>query len=334
MRVESAATALSWIPSEAVTGLTRTAFSVGFTHYDQPPAGTLGDLDELRAADRFRFANRLAVWAEFDGDSLVAHGQDGGGVMGSTTVRVAALGTTFAAVGMPELRPEPETGPGWVRFTQTCGGRTAIPAPRRISRPPYVRLRAPLVWTTLAITLYADGRSEVTLAGASPFPRHWVYGPDGGLLLKAGMTDFAGWMSQPSQRSTPWGDEDSPVVVTAAETALERELSGLLMRGATKPAIRRLDEGEVLAAQGEPGDSLYLLLDGVLRVSVDGVALAEIGPGAVLGERAVLERGTRTATLTAVTPIRVAEAPASAIDRDALAELAEGHRREAAPVEG
>jgi CRP-like cAMP-binding protein len=48
----------------------------------------------------------------------------------------------------------------------------------------------------------------------------------------------------------------------------------------------------------------------------------------VLGERAVLEEGRRTATLTAITPISVAEAAADAIDRDALARLAEGHRRE------
>jgi CRP-like cAMP-binding protein len=61
---------------------------------------------------------------------------------------------------------------------------------------------------------------------------------------------------------------------------------------------------------------------------VDGESLGEVGPGAVLGERAVLEGGRRTATLTAVTPICVAEARADAIDRDALARLAEGHRRE------
>jgi hypothetical protein len=190
-----------------------------------------------------------------------------------------------------------------------------------------------LVWTTLAITLHADGHGEIGLAGASPFPRHWVYGPDGELTLKAGVADFASWMGQPSARNTPWGDEDSPVVVTAAETALERELSGLLMRGA-QPVIRTLDAGAVLAEQGAAGDSLYLLLDGVLRVTVDGTPLAEIGPGAVLGERAMLEGGTRTATLTAVTPVRVAEAPAAAIDRAALAELAQGHRREAAAGAG
>jgi len=52
--------------------------------------------------------------------------------------------------------------------------------------------------------------------------------------------------------------------------------------------------------------------------------------GAVLGERALLEGGTRTATLSAVTPIRVAVAAADAVDRAALAELAAGHRREEA----
>jgi hypothetical protein len=328
MRVECTATSLSWIPSEAVTGLTKGAFAMGLAHYDEPPPGTLTDLEELRLADRFRFANRLRVWAEFADGRLTGYGQDGGSMMGSTTVRLASLGATFAGVGMPDLRPEPEIGDGWVRFAQTCGGRTALPAPRPIRRPPYVRLQSPLVWTTLAITLFADGRSEVTLAGASPFPRHWVYGPAGELSLKAGVTDFASWMGQLSHRHTPWGDEDSPVLVTAAETALERELSSRLMKHGTKPTIRRLAAGTVLAEQGRVGDSLYLLLDGVLSVAVDGEPLGELGPGAVLGERAVLEGGMRTATLTAVTPVRVAEAGSEAIDLDALAELSRGHRRE------
>jgi hypothetical protein len=42
----------------------------------------------------------------------------------------------------------------------------------------------------------------------------------------------------------------------------------------------------------------------------------------------VLEGGTRTSTLRADTACRVAVARADQLDRDALAELAEGHRRE------
>jgi hypothetical protein len=51
MRHESSVTSLSWIPSEAVTGGTRVAFDAGFTHYDEPPPGDLGDIERLRAAD-------------------------------------------------------------------------------------------------------------------------------------------------------------------------------------------------------------------------------------------------------------------------------------------
>ena len=63
-------------------------------------------------------------------------------------------------------------------------------------------------------------------------------------------------------------------------------------------------------------------------MDVDGTTVAEVGPGAVMGERAILEGGVRTSTLTALTPVRIAVAEAADIDRVALEELASGHRRE------
>ena len=84
----------------------------------------------------------------------------------------------------------------------------------------------------------------------------------------------------------------------------------------------------MLTEQGAPGNELYLVLDGVLAVEVDGTVVAEVGPGAVLGERAILEGGPRTSTLRTVTPCRIAVAVAEQIERDALHELSEGHRRE------
>ena len=84
----------------------------------------------------------------------------------------------------------------------------------------------------------------------------------------------------------------------------------------------------MLTEQGAPGDELYLVLDGVLAVEVDGTVIAEVGPGAVLGERAILEGGTRTSTLRTVTPCRIAIATSEQIEHDALRELSEGHRRE------
>jgi hypothetical protein len=231
---------------------------------------------------------------------------------------------------MPDLASEPEIGDGYARFTQTVGGRTALPLPRTISKPPYVRMQAPLVWSTLRLTLYADGRAVPELIGASPFPRHWVYDGRGDIALKAGVADWRKWLGQESWSATPWGAEDSPVVVAQAESTLERELSNLLMHGAHKPRVRKIAAGETLAEQGTPGDSLFLVLDGVLDAQHDGVSLGDIGPGAVVGERAVLEHTSRTASLIARTAVRVAEAPAAALDRAALAQLAAGHQRELA----
>jgi len=112
------------------------------------------------------------------------------------------------------------------------------------------------------------------------------------------------------------------------ESALERELSQQIMRSGTKPKIRRLRKGDHLTEQGEQADELFLLLDGVLSVDVDRKAVAEVGPGAVLGERAILETGRRTASLTAVTRCTVAVADRGSVDLEALQEIAESHRRE------
>jgi hypothetical protein len=184
------------------------------------------------------------------------------------------------------------------------------------------------VWTTLSLTLHADGRAEPAVTGASPFPRHWVYDHQGRLSGKSGLTDFRDWYRSAFGRHSPWGDADSPALVTAVETALERALSVRLMHGGHKPRLSRLVPGAALVRQGEPGTEVYLVLDGVIRVDRDGQALAEYGPGAMLGERAHLEGGVRTSSLVAVTPCRVAAVDAADLDRSALEELATGHRRE------
>ena len=262
---------------------------------------------------------------------VTGYGQEGGGHLGSSTVKLGPGSMTFAAVGLPEIRPEPEVTPTSVRFVQTAGGRTGLPAPRHVARPPFVQLSAPLAWTTLALTLNADGSSSFELTGASPFPRHWVYGSDGRLVGKSGLIEFKTWYRHAFGKHSPWGEEDSPALVTQVETALERQLSNTIMRAGRKPSIRKVKAGDVLVEQGQPGEELFLLLDGVLAVEVDGEVLAEIGPGALLGERALLEGGKRTSTLRAVTACRVAVVPGDAVDREDLVELSRGHRREEQP---
>jgi hypothetical protein len=195
MRIESAVTSVSWIPSEAVTGMTKAPFELGVAHYDDPPPDVIHDLGALQSADRFRFANELRAWIDVVDGRIVDHGY-------------------------------------------------------------------------------------------------------------------------------------SPAFVTTVETALERELSRRIMRSGKKPRIKKVRTGGILVRQGEAGNELFLVLDGVVQIDVDGKAVAELGPGAILGERALLEGGRRTSTMRALTSCTVAVASAAELNPRALAEVSKGHRRE------
>lgn len=320
MRFESSVTSVSWIPQGAVTGLPRLAFDAGVARYDPPPPDVLTDLDELRTGDRFRFANELRAWVEVADGRIVGCGQSGHGHINVTKVSVGRFGVVFPPTAFPDRRSEENLTPSSVRFVQTAGGRTGAPAPRRVPRPPFFQITAPIAWTTLALTISAAGTITHEVVGASPFPRHWVYDGDGQLVAKTGFIDAESWFAHSFGTRTPWGDEDSPAIVTAAETALERELSVMIVD--SRPEYRRLAAEQTLVDQGDPGNEIFLLFDGVLRVEVDGEPVTEVGPGALLGELAVLRGGRRRATLRAVTPCRIAVVLGDRLDRRALEELA------------
>jgi len=329
VRIESSVTSVSWIPSEAVTGMTKSAFEAGFTHYDEPLPDVVEDLEALRLADRFRFANRLAAWIDVEDGRIVAAGYSGGGAIGATTVRLGSKDVaTLEAFPLPDKQEPPEIGATGVRFVQTAGGRTGVPAPRRVSHPPFVQFNAPIAWTSLALEINADGTSSFEVVGASTFPRHWIYDAEGALTAKVGLTDFKEWWRHSFGKHTPWGEEMSPAYVTAVETALERQLSVDIMRGGQKPKIRTVKEGKTIIEQGDEGTDLFLVLNGVVTVEVDGEAVAELGPGAVIGERAALEGGVRTSTVRAATDCKLAVATADQIAREHLLELSSTHRRE------
>ncbi|MFS8496041.1 MAG: cyclic nucleotide-binding domain-containing protein [Actinomycetes bacterium] len=319
----SSITSVSWIPSEAIPmSLIKIPIMLGIAHYDPPPPDELTDLEHLHATGRFRFANRLSAWIEVSDGEIVDAGYDGEGLICRTVADLGVGSFAFPPVKYPDLQRDPEFGDGWVRFVQTTGGRTGAPMPRKINRPPFVRVTAPTVWTTLALTIHRDGRSEYEVVGASPFPRHWFYDDSGRLVKKSGIADYRSWAECIEDRLTPWAEREQELLVTDVETQLERSLSASIMQADTKPRVRRLPAGSVLTRQGEEGSELYLILDGMVAVEVNGETVAEVGPGAVLGEMAGLEGGRRTATISAVTDARVAVADAHQIDLDALRQLA------------
>jgi hypothetical protein len=336
MRIESSVTSVSWIPSEAVAGLPKLGFISGLTHYDEPPPDgieSLQKLEELFSAERFRFANRLSAWIDVQDGRVIDAGYSGRGYISRTRARLGPIAeVVFQPVEFPELREAPEMNETEVRFVQTTGGRTRLPAPRPVRRRPLAQWSAPTVWTTLALTIAADGSSKHEFTGASLFPRHWIYAADGRLAGKSGLADSHEWFRRSFGVHSPWGNEDSKPFVTVVESTLERQLSGAIMRGGERPSIRKLRVGSFLTTEGEAGNEVYLLLDGVLEVSVENKTLGELGPGAVVGERAVLEGGCRTASLRAVTNCTVAVAGEGQIDREKLMTLAEAHHQEDLPT--
>ncbi len=87
-----------------------------------------------------------------------------------------------------------------------------------------------------------------------------------------------------------------------------------LFRGLPPPALERLaalatqrryGDGEVICRQGDPGDALFAVVAGKVRISTgaaDGreIFLNIMEPGDTFGEIALLDGGTRTATATAM----------------------------------
>jgi cyclic nucleotide-binding protein len=328
MRIESSVTSISWIPSEAITGVTRLPFDLGVTHYDDPPPDQWQDLDSVVGPEGARFANDLRAWVEVQDGRVVACGQTGGGRVSSTLVRIGGMHVLVAATGYPELRQDTGPGADFVRFTQTAGGRPGIPAPRMVKDAPFVKTGGPTVWTTLALTINADGSTGHELVGASAFPRHWIYGADGRLTGKSALIDFLTWYRTAGLAETPWRGHEHAVLTADAETPLERRLSVAIMHGGPKPRPVMVKPGTTIMAEGEAANQIVLVLDGMIQVEAGGTVLAELGPGAVLGERASLEESRRTATIRAVTDCRIVSYPAAALPLSELRELAAGHHRE------
>ncbi len=100
-------------------------------------------------------------------------------------------------------------------------------------------------------------------------------------------------------------------------SALDDEAAAALRSSMGEIRLRR---GEVLFHEGDPGDKLYIVTDGKVklgRTSSDGREnlLAILGPGQMFGELSLFDPGPRSATVTAVTettlPLALPRRPAA-----------------------
>ncbi|HEX2384232.1 MAG TPA: cyclic nucleotide-binding domain-containing protein [Acidimicrobiales bacterium] len=66
-----------------------------------------------------------------------------------------------------------------------------------------------------------------------------------------------------------------------------------------------LSAGRVLMRQGESGRECFVIVEGEVKVERNGKKIATLGPGACIGELSLLDKGPRTATAMAQTPLTV-----------------------------
>src|SRR5687767_8400267 len=95
-----------------------------------------------------------------------------------------------------------------------------------------------------------------------------------------------------------------------ARSALFAGWSGEMLASASarfQPHV--VPEGEAVCVQDEPGDEMYVVEAGRFAVEIliagRSVRLAELGPGDVFGEIAVVAHRPRSATVTALSPGRL-----------------------------
>ena len=204
------------------------------------------------------------------GRPIVDQGSEGRGLLGVTRMRLGGPGWPSRRCGLPA---HPARAGGRRRLGSVRADR------RRQDGPARAAARAGQAVLPADVGLCVDDARSCSsmptgapgpLVGASPFPRHWVYDDEGQLVEKSGTIDFETWYRESYGENTPWGGEDSPAFVTAVETQLEREVTESVMQLDAKPRRRRLAPGRDAGRAGRRGRRVFVLLDGVLQVEVDG----------------------------------------------------------------
>ncbi len=96
---------------------------------------------------------------------------------------------------------------------------------------------------------------------------------------------------------------DDALMQSPLFSALDAEAAAALRASLTESLVAK---GDTLFREGEPGDKMFMILDGKVKLgqsSADGreSLLAVMGPGEIFGELSLFDPGLRTSTATALT---------------------------------
>jgi CRP-like cAMP-binding protein len=78
----------------------------------------------------------------------------------------------------------------------------------------------------------------------------------------------------------------------------------MLFAGERNPI--ELAAGDVLFSVGDPGDTMFAVVDGEIDVGIDGAVIEKIGVGGILGELSLIDEAPRSAGAVAAVPTKIA----------------------------
>ena len=81
-------------------------------------------------------------------------------------------------------------------------------------------------------------------------------------------------------------------------------------------SVEEFDAGAVIFSERDPAEVMYVILEGKVELTLQGASLGTEVQGGIIGEMAVIDAGTRSATATAASKVRLAR-----VDRDQFRKL-------------
>ena len=120
------------------------------------------------------------------------------------------------------------------------------------------------------------------------------------LLQEAG--GLSGKIDTRHPEAPPLPDERRHIVQTLQKTSLFRNADEVLLKHVAMMVERlHLSADEPLFRKDDPGESMYIIQEGKLKVHDGGITLAELGPGEYFGEASLIDNSPRTASVSAST---------------------------------
>jgi CRP-like cAMP-binding protein len=187
----------------------------------------------------------------------------------------------------------------------------------------------------------AEGRGTVTAPGAPA-----IAASGASMRIEEHFDDWllelarqAAARRKPEPRAAPARPENPPGALAGylgglrASPLLESLSDAELTAVVRAFVLVRCAPGHIILSEGEPGQSVFVLANGSVRVHVRdaesrNVEVARLGEGAFFGEMSALSSRARSATVTAAAPCELLE-----LDRDAIDRLCASHPRVRATLE-